>query len=69
MKRFKWEARCEFKNVHMQEHGTTCTVTVTSAKEADARHEAQLEMCRKLGLSTMMHRYVNVKSIRNVGRA
>lgn len=67
--RFKWEARCTFRNGFMQQHGAKETITVTATKENDAKSEARLAMCRKLGLSTMMHRYVHVDSIKNTGRA
>lgn len=53
----------------MQEHGATRTFSVTASSEKDARDAAKLEMCRKLGLSTMMHRYVDVKKIKSTGRA
>ena len=66
---FRWEARCKFKNGFMQQHGTTCTVTVTAEKQADAEKTAQLKACDKFGVSTMMHRYVKVSEIKNAGRA
>ena len=53
----------------MQEHGRERAFSVTATKEADARREAQLEMCRKLGLSTGFHTYVRIESIKNTGRA
>lgn len=67
--RQKWEVTCEFKNGFMQEHGEKRTFSVTASSEKDARYDAKLEMCRKLGLSTMMHRYVSVQKIKSTGRA
>jgi hypothetical protein len=65
----RWEVSCEFRNSFMQEDGRRVTVKVTATKEHEAKHEAQLETCRKLGLSTMMHKGVKIHSIKNLGRA
>lgn len=67
--RQKWEVTCEFKNGFMQEHGAKRTFSVTASSERDARDEAKLDMCRKLGLSTGMHTYVDVQKIKSTGRA
>lgn len=65
----RWEAACEFRNSFMQEDGRRVTVKVTASKQCDAEHQAQLETCRKLGISTMMHKGVKIHAIKNLGRA
>ena len=65
----RWEASCEFRNGFVQQHGRRMTVTVTASKQSEAEHQAQLDTCRKLGLSTMMHKGVKICSIKKLGRA
>ena len=64
----RWEVRCQFSNLFMQEHGDKCTVEVHADDESAAKRKAQLEACHKLGISTMMHGGVKILSIKKLSR-
>ncbi|MBU1292956.1 hypothetical protein KJ819_02715 [Patescibacteria group bacterium] len=67
--RYRWNAACQFNNVFMQEHGSRAEVAVIAENQTSAERLAKLEVCHKLGISTMMHGGVKIISINNMGRA
>ena len=67
--RYRWKAECQIKNGFMQEDRSKRTVEVLAGSQSEAEKEAQLRTCTSLGLSTMMHKYVSVLTITNIGRA